>query len=143
MVGQTVERHRSAEFTAFPGHVAEGTGPGTPVHVILDNVSSHKSAEVHEWLRSRPDRAFHFTPAPASWTDAVEGFFPELTRQRLKDSVFDSLDGCVAAIEGYTGRHNASDARPFRWSRNPEDLVASWKRGHRKLQEMAAAENTA
>ena len=75
--------------------------------------------------------------------NAVEGFFPELTRQRLKDAVFDSLDDCVAAIEGYIEHHNASDARPFRWSRNPEDLVASWKRGHRKLQEMAAAESPA
>ncbi len=139
VVRQTVERHRSAEFTAFLDHVAEGTGPGTPVHVILDNVSSHKSAEVHEWLRSRPDRAFHFTPAPASWTDTVEGFLSRLTGQQLRDAVFDSLDDCVAAIEGYIGHHNASDARPFRWSRNPEDLVASWKRGHRKLQEMAAA----
>ncbi len=93
--------------------------------------------------RGRPDWTFHFTPAPASWTDAVEGFFSRLTGQRLKDSVFDSLDGCVAAMEGYTGRHNASDARPFRWSRNPDDLVASWKRGHRRLQKMAAAANPA
>ncbi len=143
VVGQTVERHRSAEFTAFLDHVAEGIEPGTPVHVILDNVSSHKSAEVHEWLRDRPDWTFHFTPTSASWMNAVEGFFPELTRQRLKDAVFDSLDDCVAAIEGYIEHHNASDARPFRWSRNPEDLVASWKRGHRRLQEMAAAGNTA
>ncbi len=143
VVGQTVERHRSAEFTAFLDHVAEGIGPGTPVHVIPGNVSSHKSAEVHEWLGSRPDWTFHFTPTSASWMNAVEGFFPKLTRQRLKDAVFDPLDDCVAAVEGYTGRHNASDARPFRWSRNPEDLVASWKRGHRRLQEMAAAESPA
>ncbi len=61
----------------------------------------------------------------------------------LKDAVLNPLDGCVAATGGYTGRHNASDARPIRWSRNPEDLVASWKRGHRRLQEMAAAESPA
>ena len=38
VVGRTVERHRSAEFLDFLDHVAEGIGPGTPVHVILDNV---------------------------------------------------------------------------------------------------------
>ncbi len=75
--------------------------------------------------------------------NAVEGFFSKLTRQRLKDAVFDPLDDCVAAMEGYTGPHNASAARPFRLSRNPEDPVAPWKRGHHRLQEMAAAENTA
>ena len=110
------------------------------MHVILDNVSSHKSAEVHEWLKGRPDWAFHFTPTSASWMNAVEGFFSKLTRQRLKDAVFDSLDECVAAIEGYIEHHNASDARPFRWSRKPEDLVEAWKRGHQKLEEMASNE---
>ena len=140
VVGRTVERHRSEEFLAFLDHVAEGIAPGTQVHVILDNVSSHKSAEVHEWLKGRPDWTFHFTPTSASWMNAVEGFFSKLARQRLKDAVFDSLDECVAAIEGYIEHHNASDARPFRWSRKPEDLVEAWKRGHQKLDEMASNE---
>ncbi|MCY4314503.1 MAG: transposase, partial [Roseovarius sp.] len=103
---------------------------------ILDNVSSHRSAEVHEWLKSHPDWTFHFTPTSASWMNAVEGFFSRPARQRLKNAVFDSLDACIAAIEGCIEHRNARDARPFRWSRSPEDLVESWKRGHRRLQEM-------
>ena len=99
--------HRSAEFPAFLDHVAEGIDPGTPVHVILDNVSPHRSAEAREWLKGHPDWTFHFTPAPASWTSAVmnavslcsAGFFSRPARQRLKNAVFDSLDACVAAIE--------------------------------------------
>ena len=71
VVGRTVERHRSAEFLSFLDHVAErgaeGIDPGTPVHVILDNVSSHRSAEAHEWLKGHPDWTFHFTPTSASW----------------------------------------------------------------------------
>ncbi len=55
VVGRTVGRHRSEEFLAFLDHVAEGIEPGIPVHVIFDNVSSHKSAEVREWLKGRPD----------------------------------------------------------------------------------------
>ena len=47
------------EFLSFLDHVAErdaeGIDPGTPVHVILDNVSSHRSAEVREWLKDHPD----------------------------------------------------------------------------------------
>ena len=140
VVGRTVERHRSAEFLAFLDHVAEGIDPGTPVHVILDNVSSHRSAEVHEWLKDHPDWTFHFTPTSASWMNAVEGFFSRPARQRLKNAVFDSLDACIAAIGGYIEHHNARDARPFRWSRSPEDLVESWKRGHRRLQEMESNE---
>jgi len=140
VVGRTVDRHRSEEFLAFLDHVAEGIAPGTPVHVILDNLSAHKSAEVRAWLKGRPDWTFHFTPTSASWMNAVEGFFSKLSRQRLKNAVFDSLDECVAAIEGYIAHHNAHHARPFRWSRRPEDLIAAWKRGHHKLQEMASNE---
>ncbi len=87
---------------------------------------------------SRPDVPFH--AGPASWMNAVEGFFSRLSRQRPKDAILDSLDECIAAIEGYIEHHNVNDARPFRWSRKPEELVASWKRGHRKLQEMASDE---
>ncbi|MCY3997444.1 MAG: transposase [Rhodobacter sp.] len=70
------------------------------MHGILDNVPSHKSAEVREWLKGRPDWTFHFAPTSTSWMNAVEGIFSKLSRQRLKNAVFDSLDVCVAAIEG-------------------------------------------
>ncbi len=83
----------------------------------------------------------HFTPTSAAWMNAVEGFLSKLSRQRLKDAVFDSLDEWVAAIENYIEHHNANDARPFRWSRKPEDLVEAWKRGRQKLQEMASNGN--
>ncbi len=48
VTGQMVARHLSEEFLAFLDHVAGGIVAGTPVHVILDNVSSHKSAEVNQ-----------------------------------------------------------------------------------------------
>ena len=70
----------------------------------------------------------------------VEGFFVKLSRQRLKDAVFDSLDECIAAIRSCTGHHRANAACPFRWSRSPEDPVKAWKRGNRKLDEMASIE---
>jgi len=69
--------------------------------VILDNVSSHGSAKVHEWLEENPDRTFHFTPTSASWTNAVEGFFSKLARQRPRNAVFDSLDEFIAAVGGF------------------------------------------
>ena len=138
--GRMVARHRCGEFPAFLDHVAEGIGPGVKVHVVQGDVSSRKSAEIREWLKHHPDRTFHFTRAPASWMNAAGGFFPKLSRQRLKNAVFDSLDECIAAIESCTGHHDAGDARPFRWSRKPEELALSWKRGHQKLQELASNE---
>ena len=134
VVGQMTQRHRSEDFIAFLDHVAEGIEPGTRVHVILDNLSAHKSAEVNEWLKDHPDWSFHFTPAPASWTNAVEGFFARLSRRRLKHSVFHSLDECIGAIEAFIAHHNAHEARAFRWSKQPDELIAAWKRGYQKIE---------
>ena len=138
VTGQMVERHRSEEFLAFLDLVSEGIKSGTQVHVVLDNVSSRKSAEVNEWLKGNANWTFHFTPTSASWMNAVEGFFSKLSRQRLKHEIFNSLDECIAAIEGYIEHHNVNDARPFRWSKKPEDFVEAWKTGHRKPQESAS-----
>ena len=134
VVGQMTSRHRSEEFIAFLDHVAKNIEPDTRVHVILDNVSSHKSAQVHEWLKHHPDWSFHFTPTSASWTNAVEGFFSKLSRQRLKNAIFNSLDECIDAIEAFIDHHNANEARAFRWSKNPEDIIASWKRGYQMIE---------
>jgi len=136
VIGQTTTRHRSKEFIAFLDQIAAGLADGVKVHVILDNVSSHKSAEVHAWLVNHPDWTFHFTPTSASWTNSVEGFFSKLTRQRLKNSIFNSLEECVKAIETYIDHHNANSAKPFRWTRDSKELVESWKRGYHMIESM-------
>ncbi len=133
VIGQMDRRHRSKEFRL-------DADPDTALHVIVDNQSAHKSAEVHAWLKDHPRWTFHFTPTAASRTSAVEGFFWKLARQRLRNAIFNSLDACIAAIKGYIEHHNANNAHPFRWSKEPEALVASWKRGHQKLQKMASSE---
>ncbi len=128
VIGQMVRRHRLKEFRldADPA-----------LHVIVDNQSAHKSAEIHAWLKDHPRWTFHFTPTAASRTSAVEGFFSKLARHRLRNAIFNSLDACIAANKGYIKHDNA---HPFQWSKEPEALVASWKRGHQKLQEMASSE---
>ncbi len=132
VTGNLVERHRSREFLTFLDQLARDIKPGSPVHVVLDNVSSHKSAEVHQCLKDKENWMFHFTPTSASWMNAVEGFFSKLARQRLKNAIFNSLDECIEAIEYFIEHHNENNAQPFKWSKEPEDIVASWKRGYQK-----------
>ena len=89
-------------------------------------------------MKDNPNWTFYFTPTSDSWMNAVEGFFSKFSRQRLKHAIFNSLDECIATIEGYIEHHNANDAPPFRWSKEPDDLVEAWKKGHQKLQETAS-----
>jgi DDE superfamily endonuclease len=39
--------------------------PGRELHVILDNLNTHKKNE--RWLKKHPSVKFHFTPTRASW----------------------------------------------------------------------------
>ncbi len=60
---QTRERHTGDDFLAFLRLLAR-TYPRSEVHVVLDNVSTHKTPDVRAWLARHP--RFTFTsPRPA------------------------------------------------------------------------------
>ncbi len=51
------------------------------MHVVLDNLSAHKSEPVRRWLAD-PQRErwhLHLTPISASWLNLIEGWFSVLT----------------------------------------------------------------
>ncbi len=133
VTGRLTERHRSEDFVAFLDHVAEGLDADVDVHVILDNVSSHKSATVLEWLADHPRWHCHFTPTSASWANAVKSFVSKLARQWLKHAIVNSLADYVAVVEGFIVHHNEHRAQPFRWSKSPDDLVRFWKNGYHMI----------
>jgi hypothetical protein len=55
----------------------------------VDKISHFDS--VLEWIAEHARFVFHFTPTSASLLNAVEGFFANLTKKRLKRGVFRSL----------------------------------------------------
>ena len=58
------------------------------LHVVLDNVSTHKTPAVRAWLARHPRITFHFTPTSASWMNQVETWFSILTRQAIRRGSF-------------------------------------------------------
>src|SRR6266851_2052918 len=79
-------KHRSREFCELLALLDEQTPVGQPIHLILDPVSSHWSAEVAAWLESHPQRTFvfHFLPVHASWLSFIEVWFSILSRKCLR-----------------------------------------------------------
>ena len=92
---------------------------------------------MHAWLASHPNRHFYFVPTSSSWRNAGEGFFAKLARRCLKRGVFDSVAQVQEAILRFPEAHNRTEARPFRWRAEPEEIIASHRRGHMKLQSLA------
>ena len=118
----------------MPDHEIERSVPaGKEVHVILDNYAAHKHAKVRAWLARHPRWTFHFVPTSCSWLNAVEGFFAKLTKRRLQRGVFHSLVDLQAAIRRFIEEHNASEAKPFRWTADPEQIIAARNRGFQTL----------
>ena len=99
------------------------------VHVILDNYGTHKTPSVRDWLSAHANWTFHFTPTSSSWLNAVEGFFAKLTKRRLRGALFNSVAACEAAIERFIAEHNSREAKPFKWTADPDRVIAARKRG--------------
>jgi transposase len=132
VIGRCMQRHRHQEFIRFLNTIEAEVPAGKVVHVILDNYAAHKHPKVRRWLGRHPRFVFHFTPTSASWLNAVEGFFAKLTRRRLRRGVFHSLVSLQAAINRFVAEANA-DPRPFRWTKDPDAIIAAVRRGHQAL----------
>jgi transposase len=132
VIGHCMQRHRHQEFIRFLNAIEAAVPPGKLIHAIADNYATHKHPKVRAWLARHPRWTFHFTPTSASWLNAVEGFFARLTSRRLKRGVFRSIVELQAAINRFLAETNA-DPRPFRWTKDPDKIIAAVKRGHQVL----------
>jgi transposase len=118
----TRERHTGADFLAFLRRV-ERAYPGTELHVVLDNVSTHKTPDVGAWLARHPRITFHFTPTSASWMNQVETWFGILTRQAIRRDSFRNVKELIAMIRAFTRQWNDGSS-PFVWVKTADEILA-------------------
>src|SRR5664280_2534548 len=67
VIGDCLPRHRNGEFLRFLKKVEREVPAGLQVHLICDNYSTHKHANVKAWLAKNPRVHMHFTPTSSSW----------------------------------------------------------------------------
>jgi transposase len=84
VIARCKRQHRSVDFTAFLREIDESVPSDLDIHVIVDNLSAHKSPVVGRWLARNPRFKLHFTPTYASWLNLVERFFGLLTEEALR-----------------------------------------------------------
>ena len=132
VIGHCMKRHRHQEFIRFLNVIDARVAKKKTVHVIVDNYAAHKHPKVLEWIENHPRFVFHFTPTSASWLNAIESFFANLTKKRLKHGVFRSLQELKDAIHRFLDGTNANP-KPFTWTKDPNKIIAAVKRGHQML----------
>lgn len=110
--GKTTQTKKRADFQAFLDEVIADQPAGREIHVILDNLNTHKKND--EWLAAHPNVTFHFTPTSASWLNQVEIWFGIFQRKTLNNASFRSTEQLVEAIHAFTAAYN-ENAAPFVW----------------------------
>jgi len=111
--GKTTAQKRREDFRAFLDEVLAELPSDQEIHVILDNLNTHKKND--DWLAKYAGRVrFHFTPTSASWLNLVEVFFCLLGRKALRGADLRDTAQLRALIEQFIARHNQM-AKPFVW----------------------------
>jgi transposase len=114
-------RHRAEEFLAFLRRVVRERPTGE-LHIVLDNSSTHTTAEVNRWLARHRRVHFHFTPTGASWMNMVESWFSILTRRSVRRGSFASVADLIATIDIFVAAYN-QHAQPFVWTKTAEEVL--------------------
>jgi transposase len=113
--GKTAKRHTSAEFIAFLAQLLSKTRWAKEIHIVLDNLSAHKTPTVEEFLAQHPKVRFHFTPTYSSWLNQVELWFSKIQRDVIRRGVFTSVADLARKLRKYIEAY-AKSAKPFRWT---------------------------
>ncbi len=128
VISQCLPRHRHEEFLKFLATIDKQVPAGLQVHLILDNYSTHKHANVKKWLKRHPRFDLHFIPTSSSWLNMVERFFGKLEDKALRRGVFKSVPDLIAAIETYLAATN-NNPTPFIWTATADSILDKVRRG--------------
>jgi len=125
--GMPAARHTSADFLRFMTQLVARYPRTQALHVILDNLSAHKTKAVAAWQAAHPNVQFHFTPTYSSWLNQVELWFAKIERDCIARGIFTSVPDLRKKLMQYIRLHNKT-AQPFIWTySNPKRRIRAIK----------------
>lgn len=143
-LGQT---RTSTDFARHLAHVAAQFRDFKRFEWVVDNLNTHWSLEVCEYVAALSDvpfeprqlqtgaqrrafltdpthaHVFHFTPLHGSWLNQVELFFSVLARRFLKRGDFTSAEDFEVRLQRWLEVYQTRHAHPYRWTYTGEPLV--------------------
>ena len=153
LICPTIEETRTnAQFLAHVQRTV-ATDPEAEWVFIVDNLDTHKSADLVRWvaelcdpdedlgklwarghLRNRASRTaflaqtkhrirFAYTPKHCSWLNEIERWFSKLVRAVLRRGSFTSQEDLKARLHAYIDYYNIVEARPHRSKTSADDML--------------------
>ena len=122
VIADMTDHHRAIEFRRFLNLINRSVPDDLDVHLVVDNVSTHKTPEIHRWLLRHPRFHLHFTPTYSSWMNLVERWFAELTNKWLRRGTHRSTKELEASISEWIDKWN-EEPRPFVWHKSADEIL--------------------
>jgi transposase len=132
VIGETHRRHRHQEFVRFLNRIDEEVPDDLEIHMVLDNLATHKTPRVRRWLQRHPRFHVHFTPTSASWLNQVERLFAEITERRIRRGSFNSTAELEREIRLYLEQRNRQ-AKPFIWTATADLILGKVARACQRI----------
>jgi len=129
---RTATAHTHKEWLDLLKQIDRNTPKELQIHVVADNYSAHKHADVKKWLRRHKRFHMHYTPTSSSWMNLVERFFGEITRECIRDGSFGSVRELEKAIDEHIRHHNEAPKR-FVWKAEGLAILEKINRARSKL----------
>jgi transposase len=114
--------HNQNDFIAFLNKIDREVPAELDVHIILDNLGTHKTPKVQRWLLRHRRFHLHFTPTYGSWMNLVERWFSALTTKKLKRSAHRSTKELAGDIRAWVDTWN-ENPKPFVWHKTAEQIL--------------------
>jgi transposase len=115
-------RHRAEEFRRFLSLVDKHVPRHLDIHVVLDNVSTHKTPSIQRWLLRHPRFTLHFTPTYSSWLNLIERWFAELTTKWITRGTHRSVRDLTASIRTWVTNWN-DNPKPYTWHKTADEIL--------------------
>ena len=117
-------QHRAVEFRKFLVAIDKAVPADLDVHLICDNLATHKTPAIHDWLAHHPRFHLHFTPTGSSWINQVERWFGLLTDQLIRRGVHQNVVALENDVRQWINNWN-EDPKPFVWTKTAEHILQS------------------
>jgi transposase len=127
VISEIHRQHRAVEFKKFLVAIDKTVPQELEVHLICDNLATHKTPAIGDWLDRHPRFHLHFIPTGSSWMNQVERWFGFLTDQLLQRGVHTSVRALENDVRAWIKNWN-ENPKPFVWKKTAEEILDSLAR---------------
>src|SRR6266849_2014865 len=132
------KQHTNQEWIPFLAMIEEHSPLDKQIHLIIDNYSAHKHANVLQWLAEHPRFHIHYTPTSGSWLNQVERVFGEVTRKCLDHRSAATVQALQQDIAQFLDRRN-ENPKPLNWKATTDEILQKVKRAWQSLHDRYGA----